>query len=146
MKHLNGLRTREEGFTLVELLVVIIIVAILAGIAIPTFIGQRQKAYDAAAKSLVRNARTAIETFYVDNGTFVGATAAKLKAIEPSIKFKKLNKCSIKATADASTNKVNFGTLTADSYQVGCLSKSGTVFGISVDKATGATVFNPDPW
>ncbi|HEY5529884.1 MAG TPA: prepilin-type N-terminal cleavage/methylation domain-containing protein [Thermoleophilia bacterium] len=50
----------RRGFTLIELLVVII-VAILALIAIPTFLGQRQKAQDAAAKSLIRTAATAIE-------------------------------------------------------------------------------------
>ena len=50
---------------------VVIIIAILAVIAIATFLGQRQKARDAAAKSLIRNAATAIETGYVDEGSFV---------------------------------------------------------------------------
>ena len=65
----------EKGFTLIELLVVIIIIAILAAIAIPTFLGQRSKAQDAAAKSLVRNAMTSIESSYVDNQTFAPAPA-----------------------------------------------------------------------
>src|SRR5665213_2569849 len=58
---------REEGFTLIELLVVIIIIGILAAIAIPVFLNQRQKGYDAQAKSDARNAATAEETYLTDN-------------------------------------------------------------------------------
>ena len=54
---------REGGFTLIELLVVIIIIGILAAVAIPVFLNQRKKGYDAQAKSDVRNAATAEETY-----------------------------------------------------------------------------------
>ena len=56
----------EEGFTLIELLVVIIIIGILATIAIPVFLNQRKKGYDAGIKSDLRNAATAEETWLTD--------------------------------------------------------------------------------
>jgi type IV pilus assembly protein PilA len=60
----------EEGFTLIELLVVIIIIGILAAIAIPVFLNQRQKGYDAGIKSDLRNSATAEETYLTDNGNY----------------------------------------------------------------------------
>jgi type IV pilus assembly protein PilA len=57
---------REGGFTLIELLVVIIIIGILAAIAIPVFLNQRQKGYDAQSKSDLRNMATAEETYLTD--------------------------------------------------------------------------------
>jgi len=65
----------EEGFTLIELLVVIIIIGILAAIAIPVFLNQRQKGYDAGIKSDVTNAATAEETYLTDFGTYTSAVA-----------------------------------------------------------------------
>jgi type IV pilus assembly protein PilA len=60
----------EEGFTLIELLVVIIIIGILAAIAIPVFLNQRQKGWEAAVKSDLRNAATAQETFLTENAAY----------------------------------------------------------------------------
>ena len=65
----------EEGFTLIELLVVIIIIGILAAIAIPVFLNQRQKGYDAAIKSDLRNAATAEETYLTDNNAYTTSVA-----------------------------------------------------------------------
>jgi prepilin-type N-terminal cleavage/methylation domain-containing protein len=72
-------KTQEEnegGFTLIELLVVIIIIGILAAIAIPTFLNQRVKGWESAAKSELKNAATAQESYFTDNSTYVAASAA----------------------------------------------------------------------
>jgi len=81
----GGLKA-EGGFTLIELLVVILIVGILAGIAIPTFIGQRNKAYSAQAEELARSIALAMEAYATqNNGVYEGATLPSLSQLEPTI-------------------------------------------------------------
>ena len=67
-------------------MVVVLIIAILIAIAIPQFLGARQRAQDAGAKSDLRNALTAEKTSYTDTQAYT-ATTATLAAIEPSLKW-----------------------------------------------------------
>jgi type IV pilus assembly protein PilA len=130
----------EEGFTLIELLVVIIIIGILAAIAIPVFLNQRSKGWDAAVQSDLRNAATAQET-YLTEGNPGQYTASDADLVTSGFKY------------SAPGNYAN-NTATMDVYAVGgaayCMvaqSQSGGWFWYDSftgpGKSTGATAAAP---
>jgi type IV pilus assembly protein PilA len=83
---LQTIRSNEDGFTLTELLVVILIIGILAAIAIPSFLNQTGKATDASAKELAHGALIAAESYATDHsGSYAGLTLATLPQYDATI-------------------------------------------------------------
>jgi type IV pilus assembly protein PilA len=73
----------DEGFTLIELMVVVMIIAVLIAIAIPSFLGFRKSAQDRSAQSDIRNVLLSEKAFWLDNGAYT-ETAADITAFEPN--------------------------------------------------------------
>ena len=130
----------DKGFTLIELMVVVLIIAILIAIAIPTFLGLRKRAQDRAAQSDLRNALTAAKAFYTDEDTYnptAGAfDAGEGQTIEPSLTWNDLL-----ASVEGA---VSVREVTDDTVLLTTLSASGDYFCIGDNG--GANVSGPaDP-
>jgi len=142
------LQREDKGFTLIELMVVVLIIAILIAIAIPTFLGARRRAQDRAAQSSLRNTVTAAKTVFTDNESYCDAStcatpsvpATKLTNGEPSLQFKD------SATSSTQAVEVSVDSTDANTFYGAAYSKSGKCWFVRDVAGPGSTTIGGTFW
>ncbi len=142
---LNGMRKRgseDRGFTMIELLVVVVIIGVLVAIAVPVYLNYRKGAANKSAASDVRGAITAIEQFYTENGNAYPAGATSTKGTPLTLKAA-TGSTGTDQTITVSPGNILGFTSTSASYRICAVNEDGgqvyvynSTAGGSVQKAT----------
>ncbi len=115
---------QEAGFTLIELMVVVLIIGILIAIALPVFLGARTRAQNRAAQTQLRSAYVAASTYYAANETYTGFDVTEALQAEPAVNW-------VLGGAAPVLNEVTIEVASGNSVLLIDLAKTGTYWCIA---------------
>lgn len=128
-------RSGEAGFTLVEVMVVVLIIGILLAIGIPTFLGARTRAQDRAAQSNLRTAQNTAIVIFTDDGDFRTSTVTNFRTAEPQMTWRGTN------GASRNDGEVSIARGTGwTEFGAAAMSDSGTCYFIRL-RSDGSTLY-----
>ncbi len=131
----QGSSKKDGGFTLIEVMVVVLIIGVLLAIGVPTFLGARERAQDRSAQSSARVAQSAALIVYTDDADFRDANVSALRASEPGFTWLSANAASTddkRISIAARSNGTEWG--------AAAMSDSGTCFYIRL-RENGSTLY-----